>query len=505
MIHERFGDQSDTQNTQSLAQPHLDRLQLSWEADVEDAYPIIGTTSFFSFKELINPHKRVYITSMTDPYELVAALKTTLRSWSSLRSIAVEYDQATRLVVVLRATQRYFDRAISIHTEDMEDEQALKDISMPCNHAVSELPRGLMFRMAVARVKSTKTVGLVIVVHHAVFDAASIIAWGKDLEALLAGNILTKRIPHKVFAEAFYLHQTSLAAKMSTEYHLQRLRGMGSLHDALWPPSHLYHNLPTRAGVPDEMGRVEAIEGAAYSGAEVIGYRRCRNLAKTAMKPSALLTAAMAIFNTSYTGSRHAILGFALAGREWPFMNDSLAQLLPSPMTIAGPTVTATVVVVKVDETESVSRYLERVETDLRLLRRHQHWPLDFPAHLDDADREMFYTAIIRQFLNYQPKNFLPSRSSSASATDSPLRLILDRDYHVEEESVNIFAWECSLEDAETLRIKAMFNPALFSKTQVEGFVETIFDIVDFLSENGNGEMNVGEMRAVLTPKKDMP
>ena len=129
MIHELVTDQKSISNTRRLVQPQLDRLQMSWEAEVEDVYPIIGISSFFMMKEFPNPHKTVYMTSLTDPNKLVAVLKTAFESWSTLRSIAVEYDKATRLLVMLRATQRYIDRAISMHV-DVEDEQSLMEMPM---------------------------------------------------------------------------------------------------------------------------------------------------------------------------------------------------------------------------------------------------------------------------------------------------------------------------------------------------------------------------------------
>ena len=105
MIHELGGNQGQKVNTQKLAQPALHRLQMSWAADIEDVYPLVGTSSFVFMKEYPNPHKLVFVTSLSDVERVIGALKTSLESWSIFRSIAVEYDQATRLIVVLRATQ----------------------------------------------------------------------------------------------------------------------------------------------------------------------------------------------------------------------------------------------------------------------------------------------------------------------------------------------------------------------------------------------------------------
>ena len=505
MIHELAGNRKDSQSTQGLVQPYLDNLQMSWEADVEDVYPIIGTASFVLMKEFPNTLSIVFTTPLADPDELVAALKKTLKSWSSFRSIAVEYDQATRLMVVLRATQRYFDQAISIHT-DVEDEQALIGISTSGNHAASELPRGLLFRTVVAKVKSTKTVGLIMLPNHAIIDAVSFKALRKDLEAMITGALVTKRIPYKAFAETYYLHQTSRAAKIATDYHVKRLRGIGSMRRALWPPSYLINSVPTRAGVPNKKDVVETVEGGDYRNAQVTRYRHCPNLAATSEKRSTLINAAIAIFNTSITGSEHAIFMTLLAGREWPFINTSMAQLLPDPKTIAGPTLTATVVVVGVDDAEPVSHFLGRLEVEQRLLRHHQHVPLDFPAHLEEADRQVWLLAQHRQALNYQPNaegfEVRTSSSSSSSAANSALRLVASSEYKVDRPN-DAFGWECRFVDAETLRIQATFNPDMFSQRQVIRFTESVFDIVDFLSDTGNGGKKVRDMRAILLSEKE--
>ena len=411
-----------------------------------------------------------------------------------MRSIAVEYDQKTRLLVVLRATERYFDQAISTHP-DVENEQALTETSMSGNHAASELPRGLMLRVVVARIKSTKTVGLVVLINHAIFDAISINAWGTDLEYLIRGGSIPERTPHKAFAEMYYLHQTSLVAKLAIDYHVRRLRGIGSMRHAIWPPSQLFHNVSARAGVPNNEGRIEAVEGGGYNNAQIIRYRRCPNLAAIGRKPSTLTIAAIASLNAFLTGGSQAIFAILLAGREWPFTNDSVARLLPNSMSVAGPTLSSTVVVVDVNDAEQVSQFLARLEVELRLSGRYQHLPMDFSAHLGEEDRAVFRDAH-RQFVNY-----LPNRTGKESAFgDSPLRLILDRDYKVDR-SNNGFTWECGLRDAETLSIRAMFNPDIFSEQQVERFTESVLDVVEFLSDATNLGKEVREMRSVLSKR----
>ena len=495
VIHEPTDNQDGVPSIQRITQPELDRLGMSWETDVEDVYPIIGGAMFHFLKAFPNPHKKVYTTSVTEPKKMVAALKASLELWSILRSIAVEYDDATRSLIVLRATQRYLDHAISIHA-DVENEQALTEISMPGNHAASALPRGLLFRVAIARVKSTETVGVVAIVNHAIFDAVSINAWGQDVKALIMGTTVARRVPHKAFAENYNLHQTSPAARMATDYRVQRLRGIGSLRHALWPPSRSFDNVPVRAGVPNEKGIIEAVEGGGRNNAEIVRFKHCPNFASMKWRASTLTNAAIAIFNASVTGSEHAIFATVLAGREWPFIADSLAQLLPSPMSIAGPTLTSTVIVVDVNKAERISQFLARLEAEVRLLKRYQHVPLDLPSHLGEEDRAVWRDAH-RQIFNYLPTG---SVMDSASA-DSPWRLLWEIDYKVDR-SNNTFMWMIGLKDAETLKLRAQYNPDMFTAEDVNKFTETVLDVMDFLSDASNWEKEVRELQALLTTRE---
>ena len=220
-------------------------------------------------------------------------------------------------------------------------------------------------------------------------DANLLIALAKDIETLIVGGSVGRRVPHKAFAEAYYLHQASLAGKMATDYHVQRLRGIGSLRHAIWPPQQ-FHTVPARTAVPNKRGVIENVEGAGYVNGQIIRNRRYPNLAASSRKPAIIVNAAIAIFNASVTGSKHAVFGILLAGREWPFTNDSMAQLLPNPMSIAGPTLTATVMIVDIDDTEQVSHFLARREAELGLLRRYQHVPLDFATQLEPEDRAVW-------------------------------------------------------------------------------------------------------------------
>lgn len=85
-------------------------------------------------------------------------------------------------------------------------------------------------------------------------------------------------------------------------------------------------------------------------------------------------------------------------------------------MSVAGPTLSSTVVVVDVNDAEQVSQFLARLEVELRLLRRYQHLPLDLSAHLGEEDRAVFRDATnlgkeVREMRSVLSKRFFCSCS----------------------------------------------------------------------------------------------
>ena len=136
---------------------------------------------------------------------------------------------------------------ITAHDE-VSDEEGLIKLSTAGNHSLGELPRGLVFRLMTAMVASTKTAGLVVVANCATADADSLIAWSKDVSALIEKkSVRPKSAPYMAFADAFLKHSTSEPAKKAANFHLMRLRGIGDLEQALWPPleAHTSNNKTT--------------------------------------------------------------------------------------------------------------------------------------------------------------------------------------------------------------------------------------------------------------------
>lgn len=125
-------------------------------------------------------------------------------------------------------------------------------------------------------------------------------------------------------------------AKLATDYHTDRLQVIETMRETLWPPPQMFQSVPGRAAVPNREVKAEATAGGGRNSSEIIRYRCFPDVKGIAIKTSTILYSAVASFHTSVTASKLAISALMMAGREWPFFNNTVAQLLPSPLSIAG-------------------------------------------------------------------------------------------------------------------------------------------------------------------------
>ena len=396
-------NEADVQKARSLSRPRLEELGFSWEADVEEVSPVIGTSNFRWLKE------------------------------------------------------------------------ALTRIELEGNHLDSELPHGLLFRVEVSKIKATGNTGCVVLINHAVWDAVTSNYFSEDLELSLAGLSRPPRTPYKAFADTYFLHRSSLTAGKAIDFHLHRLRNLGSMSEALWPPT---SRILSRRLDKDNNA---SINGISREFRDIPVFNRSQSSPSTS--PSIIVKAAVAIFNTRKTGSNFAIQSVLLAARRWPFLEKGLADLLPSPFDIAGPTMTHAVDVIKVDGQETVNQMLSRLHHEQRLLSHFAHVPPEFIASLSDESRAV-YTDALLQFYNWLPAGRVYDKRV--------LQLVEQRGLRRPSRS---FVWELSraLEGGEVM-MRILYDAALFEPSDVESFGLELVDIIRWLCDQNNCDTKIMHM-----------
>lgn len=377
-------------------------------------------------------------------------------------------------MVSLRANETYFNRAICIQG-DIEDEEALTRIEINGNHLDSELPRGLLFRAKLVNIKATGNTGCVLVMNHAVWDAVSLNSFREDLELSLVGLSKPQRTPYKVFADTYFLHQSSLPARRAMNFHLDRLRHLGLMSGTLWPPT-------SRILSRRKKKNANAINnGESRVFRDILIFNSSQSF--PSIPPSIIVKAAVAIFNTHKTGSNFAVLSMLLAARRWPFLEKGLADLLPNPFDIAGPTMALAVDIVKIDGQETVSQLLSRLHHEQRLLSFFAHVPREFISSLSEDSRAV-YTDAVRQFYNWLPATKAHEKQILKPVQQRGLR-----------RPSRAFVWEFSRlhEDGE-VNMRILYDGDLFEPSDVETFGTELVDIIRWLCDQRNSDTKMMDM-----------
>lgn len=420
------------------------------------------------------------MTKIPNKRDLRSIIATSLKTWPTFRCLCAGYEPLTRLYVVLKHTESFLDLAISEHP-DVDDLTELARLSIEPHHVAGEFAESLSFRAVVANVKSTGTAGFVMVANHATYDFLSMANWKQDLEVLLKGGSAQERVPFKLFADTYYLYQTSILAQRSTTFHLRLLDGIGNFRQALWP---------TIPNLPSQPETTNLNVPLSVRNASLTHYLRLPTLPNiltehTISAPAIVLTA-ISIFNVMQTGHSHAILSMFLGGRAWPFLAPEIANTLPNPLNIAGPTFTYVTSVVQINTEETVEKLLRRVTEQQKHLTEHQHVPPSMLGQLKAEDREVWRDS------KRQVCNWIPS-ARAGEEHERELDLI-KRDGYAAQGGMN-FRWEGGvMNDKETVKMKVIWHRELFSYEEVNEFLNTLMRIIGLLAEVEDWGKSVGEV-----------
>ena len=482
--------------TRLCAEPTLQKLGLTWDADVQEVFPIVGTSVWVWMKEFPFRHKWTLATHLSSYEEVRHAVEISLCHWPVLRCIAVGYNDKVRLLVALRAHKRYFDLAIS-SIPQVESREALEDIGIPAVHTGDSFPEGLLFQVRIAKMADTGTFSLLVASNHAAYDNISIHSWAEDLERILNGDIVMVRTPYKLFVDAYYTYQDSLLANQAREYHRQKFEQNGINRKALWPAgdnlvAKTLASLSTNPEKPNNDPNLGDRQLLADGAGILEQTLHCPNLMKPrcakGLSPAIVAKMAISLFNSCMTGQPHAILTMLVAGRTWPFMNSSIAEHLPSSYDIAGPTLAsvAEVITLGPQAEEEVGQLYTRMEAEQKQFSRYQHLPQSMLPQLNEDSRGMIMEAM-RQIFNWIPGH----RGKEASAS-SGLRVIgIPGQDNIPPVGV---VWMCRLIDLETLSVRLRWNARLFSDEVADKFVKRVLHIVEYICEPENWEERIEKL-----------
>ena len=495
-----FGDIALAEKAEELVTPVLEEFDLTWKDDVEDVYrnnDVIRDFWSSSQRTASSNIRWAYEIKDVSVTMLRQALEETLIRHSTLRSICVELEDKMPIHVVIRPTKRWFDRCITVGQEvnTINDVRAL----IPDMHLGFAGPSAPLFRAIIKPIRDTSTLGFVMSVHHSTYDAFSMSAFLQDFDAILNSdtNKLNRRIPFKLYADTYHMHKHGPAALDAVRYSVNRLKGIKKYHKSLWPtqkgPEWLTGDdsgWTYRNGQPGKPEDRKAFDREDNRPEGVAIYRKDKlaclgTLREThSVEASTLIKAAVTIFNTEMTGQTQAIFCNLDNARKWPFLENWIADQLPNPLDIAGPTMEHTINILPIDAEETTVAFLSRIQDDQKEQSAHTTAP--FSAIMNNLDKEdslMIHDIGRRQVMNWDPT--LRMRMSNAYRS---LHLLGRQGWL----DLGVF-WNFGLLDEETLVSFIIYDDAHLRHVEASAALLRVVEIAQWMTAPENWQKRVGE------------
>ena len=498
------GDSLKAAQTARCAQPPLEALHLTWQKDVEDAYQNTDAMrSHWSNRQRpasfnIRGALRVKHANMS---RVRWALEQALSRHATLRSIIIYLEDGTPIHLIVRPSKQWYDTCIKEGDPVPTAEHVRKLLGrMDLGFGGPPAP---LFRAYVVQIESSGEVGLILSIHHTAYDAFSLGMFFEDLDLLLKYDApdLEDRIHFKLFADTYYLHQTGAAALASIDFQVKRLKGMSKLSDALWPvaqgPEWLQGNDSGwtthggRLGRPGERLSFDKEENRPEEGRAIWRKDAIPSLARLKMDKSigasTLVKAAIACYNTEMTSQQHAVFCNLEAGRAWPFLEAWIANGLPNPMKIMGPTLACTINLIAVDQSESVGALLRRMQEEQLQLSEHAHAPFSVvKQQLGERDGRVMDDVGRRQVFNWDPSR----RKRKGHASLESMGRQGWPDYG--------FFWNFGLQDEHTLVGFVMYDDAHLRYAEAKAALDRVVAMVKWMAEPQNWGATIGTMKSSI-------
>ena len=491
------GDSVEFTHIREVVERKLDGLGLSWDRDVEDILPIWDFGQLMLDQSGLRSGRfRVAFTcSNVTPYQLRTALKRTLSNHDILRTLAVRHGSLHHSHVVIRPTSRWFELAIT-NAKSVGDLKDLRTLELSRleheNITSSTVP---LFHITISFVESEGSAALIVYGNHSVFDATSLSMFLQDLQSLLINEsaVIPQRTSYSLFADAYYSHRASIKSQISLKHHVSRLRGIGKLRDALWPTSYSSQVLKGEgtSHEHDESSLEKSCDRILFEGSMSQGVKGFTRRAKVTpmgklqsehkVSHAVVIKAAVALLNIQQTGQPHALFANTQLCRSWPFLEQQIADFLPDPMDIPGPTIEYVFNKIAVHQEELVLGLLQRMQSEQDGLTEHARTPiLALREQLGDEDGNMLVEILRRQFFQYAPL--------LQSEKDSSVQLV-DWQGHGDV----AIAWNCGMVDAETFQMLVTYNDAVFQPAEVKNLLDCLMRIIQWIADPESWKKTVGE------------
>ncbi|KAI1341227.1 acetyl-CoA synthetase-like protein [Xylariaceae sp. FL0016] len=441
----------------------------------------------------------IHLRSIERVDRALEALKAALSSRPMFRTLLCDSgDRAYH--IVMKPSETLFAHLIKT-TSVTNDQERDKIFQRQSADAFSSV---FMLQAEIITVRDTGEMYLVTTLNHSVFDAMSLIPWHRDLDRFMQDPkfVAPSMTSFKMFTDLTHLYQSSLPAQESIDINIQRLRGISRFPDALWPPQrapgwHMGNDIDTPHATERNAIREQVWDDWAARESDfqfpriiqIVNLPAIEELRTTqAIEPSLFAKVAVALFNVYETGEPFAIFNHLDAARSWPFVPSWMDKGLPPPMSIDGPTFEFVLNMTNINlrGEETIRQLLARMTQEHEELGAHAHAPWlkiveglgnEAEAVVDASYRQTFVWDVSLRMLDPSTMDF------------QVLKVVKRFDWA----DCGIF-WNCCMLDKSSMMIVASWDTAQMNDVEVEGYCDTLADIMRRLADVNNFDKSLRDV-----------
>ena len=198
------------------------------------------------------PH--VWMSHKASVSDVRDALQATLANHPILRATMVTLDSSVPLYIISRSSPGWLNQLLTEHPKHLNSLSDLETFMLGDIQQESLTSPCPLFRIVIVHVQESNAAGFILKLSHSLYDAISIVPFFEDpdnaLNLINREEKLPTRTPYKLRADNYFLHRSSVDARVLLNYHTDRLkllpRHVASLfpkiQDAQSPTSRQTHN-----------------------------------------------------------------------------------------------------------------------------------------------------------------------------------------------------------------------------------------------------------------------
>ncbi|KAJ5998272.1 hypothetical protein N7451_006082 [Penicillium sp. IBT 35674x] len=489
--------QLDMKRAKHVASSKLNPLGFGWD-DVQEVIPISDCLkrSHHGFRPNSWNIRMSWISNSSITIaELQAALHTWLQRHPLLRSTPVTYNDELDLYLVMHLSADWMRLQVI-------DGGTVEDVNCVATYKLNDpeydyLDRhGPLFRATILSVNDSSAVGMVMHLHHLILDAHILFRWFEDLRDLLNHEEkLLNFHPYSDYITDYHRHRSGATSQKAVDFHVDRIRGVSSAKDALWPPQIAPHWLKgdnqgwahrdNTPGSPSERPLLDGDKSCGTKGISraVLVPKILELQHKFAITPPIIAKCACALLNIRMTGAKEAIFGMIESGRTWPSADDNQPDKKEMEiLEVDGPTITHCLNRTRIKPEETAIQLLTRMAKDQDDIVSHIYAPIDeICRKLDVSDETSFIDIVHRQSFNW----IMGEYQGHASDPIKPIEAVARPDLGL--------SWLPGLSEGNKFRLTVSYDDAQLRATEVYNIMTEYLCAVAWLSNPANMDKNVDQ------------